>query len=84
MVYKFLCVIFVYQKKVIMAKKLNSVRVVFRDAKYDYTTNVSADATKKSCEDYFIDNYFDRGTHPRENMQKCVGIVFTDNNIENV
>lgn len=64
-----------------MTKNLNSVRVVFRNGKYNYTTSVSADSTKESCEDYFVDNYFDMGTFPRENMQKCVGIVFTDNNI---
>ena len=63
-----------------MTKNLNSVRVVFRDGQYDYITNVSADATKEDCDKYFIDNYFNVGVYPKENMQKCVGIVFTDNN----
>lgn len=63
-----------------MTKKLNTVRVVFRDAEYDYTTNVSSECTKKDCDKYFIDNYFDMGRFPQENLQKCVGIIFTDNN----
>jgi hypothetical protein len=61
-------------------KILNSVKVIFEDEKYNYETNVSADSTKKSCEQYFVGKFFDVGSYPVENLQKCISIEFIDNN----
>lgn len=64
-----------------MNQKLNSVKVMFADAKYNYETNVSATSTKESVNEYFVGKSFDMGIYPAENMQQCIGIEFTDNNI---
>lgn len=64
----------------IQAQKLNTVNVIFADTQYNYTTDVSATASNESASDYFIGKYFDMGIFPKENMQRCIGIEFTDNN----
>ena len=63
-----------------MNKKLNTVKVLFSDAKYNYNTNLSSHSTEETARDYFVGKFFDLGKHPNENMQKCIGIEFTDNN----
>lgn len=62
-------------------KKLNSVKVLFADSSYNYETNVSVNTTKESASKYFIGQDFDLGIYPAENMQTCIGIEFTDNNL---
>lgn len=64
-----------------MTQKLNTVKVLFADSQYNYTTNVSAQSTRETAEDYFIGKWFNLGTYPKENMQKCTGIEFTNNNL---
>jgi hypothetical protein len=66
-----------------MSNKLNSVKVMFQDSQYNYETNVSAETTKESAEAYFLNTLFDVGVFPRENMQECISIEFTDNNKSN-
>src|SRR5574343_112446 len=61
-------------------KNLNIVKVLFEDSKYNYSTDVSAETTKESAEAYFVGKYFDMGIFPVENLQKCTGIEFADNN----
>lgn len=63
-----------------MNQKLNSVKVLFADSKYNYSTDVSANSTKESVNQYFVGKLFDRGIYPVEDMQQCVGVEFTDNN----
>lgn len=59
---------------------LNTVKVIFADSKYNYETNVSANSTEQTASEYFVNKYFDLGIYPKEDMQKCIGIEFTDNN----
>lgn len=61
-------------------ENLNSVKVIFQDTKYNYETNVSANSTEKDCNNYFVGKYFNLGSYPREDMQKCISIEFTNNN----
>lgn len=63
-----------------MNKPLNTVKVLFADARYNYSTNVNSQSTEKTARDYFVGKCFDFGIYPNENMQKCIGIEFTDNN----
>lgn len=59
---------------------LNTVKVLFTDSKYNYETNVSSNSTEQTAKEYFVNKYFDLGIYPKEDMQKCIGIEFTDNN----
>lgn len=59
---------------------LNTVKVIFADSKYNYETNVSSNSTEQTAKEYFVNKYFDLGIYPKEDMQKCIGIEFTDNN----
>ena len=61
-------------------KNLNEVTVMFADSKYNYTTNVSAQATQESCKAYFVGKPVNLGKNDKDNMQMCTGIHFTDNN----
>ena len=60
--------------------KLNNVKVIFSNSQYNYETNVSANSTEQTTKEYFVGKYFDLGIYPKEDMQKCIGIEFTDNN----
>ena len=59
---------------------LNSVKVKFADKSKNYWTSVSEKATKESCKKYFVGKVFNVGIYPKEDMQKCIGIEFKDNN----
>ena len=59
---------------------LNTVKVLFTDSKYNYETNVSSNSTEQTAKEYFVNKTFDLGIYPKEDMQKCIGIEFTDNN----
>jgi len=67
--------------KLIAPDKLNSVKVKFEDSANDYETNVSSQTTEITAIRYFVGKYFDMGIYPVENMQQCIGIEFTDNNL---
>ena len=62
-------------------KNLNSVKVLFNNSEYNYCTNLSAESTKTSAENYFIGKSFDLGIYPNEDLQKCTGLEFIDNNL---
>lgn len=51
-----------------------SVKVIFANPKYNYTTSVSNTATDESLKNYFINTPFDMGAFPREDFQTCIGI----------
>ena len=62
-----------------MKKPLNTVKVLFADAKYNYTTGVSSQSTEETAKAYFVGKYFDLGIYPNENMQECTNIEFIKN-----
>jgi hypothetical protein len=55
---------------------LNEVTVKFKNSKYNYETEVSSNTTAKSAHEYFVGQYFDVGSYPKENMQRVIGIDF--------
>lgn len=59
---------------------LNTVKVLFENHDYNYSTSVSHNITEEGCKGYFVGKSFDMGAYPLENMQKCIGIEFTDIN----
>ncbi len=62
------------------AKKLNTVKVIFVNPDYNYTTSVSAHTTEQTAREYFVGATFNVGNYPEEKMRKCIHIEFTDNN----
>jgi len=67
--------------KLIAPLKLNSVKVLFEDSIYNYPTNVSSQTTEIKAMQYFVGKCFNMGVFPVENMQQCIGIEFTNNNL---
>lgn len=51
-----------------------SVRVMFKDPKYNYTTSVNGKLTDKEVVDYFINTTFNLG-HLQDNLQTCIHAV---------
>jgi hypothetical protein len=72
-------------KKLTTSKKigsnLNSVKVIFENPKYNYTTDVSSSTTEASAKKYFVGKFFNVGIYPIENLQKCIGIKFNNGKI---
>lgn len=72
-------------KKLTITKKigsnLNSVKVIFENPKYNYTTDVSSSTTEASAKKYFVGKFFNVGIYPKENLQKCIGIKFNNGKI---
>lgn len=58
---------------------MNTVKVMFRDPKYNYITSLSARSTKADAEDYFVNQPFNVGDYPRDDYQVCVGIEYNAN-----
>lgn len=63
------------------SNNLNSVKVFFEDSANNYETSVSSQTTEDSAKKYFVGSRFNVGCYPVEDMQKCTGIEFTDNNL---
>jgi len=62
-------------------KALNSVKVLFADSTCNYETSVSAHTTEKEATEYFVGKSFDMGHFPAEEIHKCIGIEFINNNL---
>jgi hypothetical protein len=56
--------------------KLGLVKVKFKNPKYNYSTNVSADTTEKDARKYFVGQMFNVGSYPREIMREVIDIEF--------
>jgi hypothetical protein len=50
------------------------VKVIFDNKEYNYSTNVNPKATDEEIQKYFVNNYFDVGIFPHENLQKVIKI----------
>lgn len=59
----------------------NSVKVIFADPKYNYETSVSDQTTEADARKYFVNTQLDMGVYPKENLQVCIDIEFSSNNI---
>ena len=60
-------------------KKLNSVKVIFENDRYNYWTSVSAETTKESAKSYFVGKAFNVGQID-DNLQTPIDIEFIDRN----
>ena len=58
----------------------NSVKVIFKDSKYNYTTSVGDLITEEKARTYFVNTSFDMGVYPHEDCQVCIDIEFNTNN----
>jgi hypothetical protein len=54
---------------------MKTVKVMFADSQYDYTTSVNPKATNEELKKYFIGARFNVGAYPVENMQECINII---------
>ena len=57
----------------------NSVKVIFANSKYNYTTSVSDKTTEEDARKYFVNTSFDMGIYPVEDLQMCIDIEFNPN-----
>ena len=55
---------------------MKSVKVIFENSKYNYTTSVSDAATEKTAREYFIGKLINVGVYPKELLKRCKDIVF--------
>lgn len=56
--------------------KFALVDVIFEDAQYNYSTNVSATTTEADARKYFVGQTFNVGSYPKEVMKKAIDIKF--------
>lgn len=53
---------------------MKSVKVIFKDSKYNYSTSVNGKCTNDEIRKYFIGQMFNIGCYPVENMQECIDV----------
>jgi hypothetical protein len=58
----------------IMKAKFKTVKVIFKNPKYNYTALVNPNMKNKDLRTYFVNSQFDLGTYPKENLQTCINI----------
>ena len=52
------------------------VHVKFKDARDNYTTQVSASTTQQKARKYFVGKRFDVGSYPQERLEEVIGIEY--------
>ena len=55
---------------------MKTVKVMFDNSDFDYTTNVSDKVTFQDAVDYFVGKWFNLGKCDQDNMQQCTAIIF--------
>lgn len=53
---------------------MKSVKVIFKDPKYNYYTSVNGERSDDEIKKYFVGTYFNLGVYPVEDMQKCIKV----------
>lgn len=54
---------------------MQAIKVIFKDAKYNYTTSVNPQLTLEEIQQYFVGTEFNLGDNDEsESMQRCVNI----------
>ena len=53
---------------------MKTVKVIFADSKYNYSTSVSEASTEDSLRRYFVGSRLNMGSYPIEDMQVCTDI----------
>ena len=59
---------------------MNAATILFANSEHNYTTSLSHTATKESAERYFVGRFFNVGSFIKEDLQECIGIIFTKSN----
>ena len=65
------------QKRIDRSKRSCSVELLFENPMYNTTVKVGPDSTQARCKEAVVGKYFNKGDHTVENLQKCIGIIFT-------
>ena len=53
---------------------MKSVKVKFKNAKYNYTTSVNPQCSDEEIQKYFVGTVFNVGSFPEEIMETCTSI----------
>lgn len=53
---------------------MQTVKVIFRDERFNYRTTVSSNSTRESVNECFVGQFFNVGAYPVENMQECINV----------
>lgn len=54
---------------------MKTVKVIFEDTKYNYTTSVNSKVSFDDVVSYFVGQWFNVGCGEDDNMQKCVAVI---------
>lgn len=54
---------------------MKTIKVIFANSKYNYTTIINSKVTQKEAEVYWIGKYVNLEVYPNENMQKYIDIL---------
>ena len=57
---------------------LKTAKVIFDNSKYNYSTSVNGNLTNEQIRKYFEGTFFNVGSFPVENFQKCVKCEITN------
>ena len=55
---------------------LNTVKVIFKNPKYNYSTNVSAITNEEQARKYFVGQIFNVGSYPKEKLEEVINIEY--------
>jgi hypothetical protein len=53
---------------------MKTIKVTFLDSTHNYYTSVNSNASKESLEKYFVNQLFDVGIYPNEDLYECISI----------
>lgn len=53
---------------------MKTVKVIFKDPKYNYYAIVNGSNTDEEIKEYFVGTNFNVGVYPEENIQKCIKV----------
>ena len=56
-----------------MSSNLKTVKVIFEDSKYNYSTSVNGQVSDEDIRKYFVGVWLNLGSGENDNMQKCIG-----------
>ena len=53
---------------------MKTVKVIFKNPKFNYITSINPNVSDKDIRSYFINSSFNVGCYPIENLQVCINI----------
>lgn len=58
---------------------MKTIKVIFQNPIYNYTTSVNPKTTEEESRKYFIGTPFNLGAYPEEDFQTCINIIILNN-----